>query len=257
MKKTSILFILFSVTLFLFSCNNRTNKTAKSQFSGSKQIPKSNSENNDSTEFNTLIQEASGIAKDFDGNEYNTVKIGRQTWMVQNLKTTKYNDGTAIPLVTDGTAWAKLLTPGYCWYSNEELSFKPSYGALYNGYAINTGKLCPDGWHVPNDADWTVLINFLGGKKIAGEKLKETGITYWVSPNTGATNESGFTALPGGLRYHDGIFHDFGFSGYWWSSTEYSSSRAFFYYLDYQYSNIYRFDNLKKIGFSVRCIRDY
>jgi uncharacterized protein (TIGR02145 family) len=176
--------------------------------------------------------------------------------MVKNLKTTRYNDGTAIPLVTDGAAWAALSTPGYCWYENEESSFKPSYGALYNGYTVNTGKLCPIGWHVPSDAEWTALRTYLGGENVAGEKLKESGTTYWVSPNTGATNESGFTALPGGLRYQDGLFHDFGFSGYWWSSTEYSASRAFFFYMDYEYSNVFRFDNFKKIGFSVRCMKD-
>ena len=256
MKKIRTHLTLFIIILLLFSCSNKPGKKFKSELSGSEQTPKSNSENKDSAEFKTLLQ-VSETVKDIDENEYNTVKIGKQTWMVKNLKTTKYNDGTAIPLVTDGAAWAALSTPGYCWYTNEESSFKPSYGALYNGYAVSTGKLCPTGWHVPDNAEWTALTAYLGGENVAGGKLKEYGSTYWVSPNTGATNESGFTALPGGLRYHDGLFHDFGFSGCWWSSTEYSASRAFFFYMDYEYGNVPRFDNIKKIGFSVRCMKDY
>jgi len=255
MKNISTYITLFIIILLLFSCSNKSGKTFKSESSGSEQTPKSNSENKDRTEFKTLLQ-ASETVKDIDENEYKTVKIGNQTWMVKNLKTTKYNDGTTIPLVTGGAAWAALSTPGYCWYENEESSFKPSYGALYNGYAVSTCKLCPTGWHVPSDAEWTALRTYLGDENVAGEKLKESGTTYWISPNTGATNQSGFTALPGGLRYHDGLFHDFGFSGYWWSSTEYSASRAFFFYMDYEYSNVFRFNNLKKIGFSVRCIKD-
>jgi uncharacterized protein (TIGR02145 family) len=256
MKKIRTHLTFFIIILLLFSCSNKSGKKFKSELSSSKQIPKSNSENKDSTEFKTLLQ-ASETVKDVDENEYNTVKIGKQTWMVKNLKTTKYNDGTAIPLVTDGAAWAALSTPGYCWYSNEESLFKPSYGALYNGYAVSTGKLCPTGWHIPGNAEWTALIAYLGGENVAGEKLKDYGTTYWVSPNTGATNESGFTALPGGVRYHDGQFHDFGFSGCWWSSTEYSASRAYFFYMYYEYGNVSRFDNFKKIGFSVRCMKDY
>lgn len=255
MGKAKTLLILFILVVLLFSCRNKTGKTYNSEEAGSEQTAKSSSENKDSTEFKTLLQ-APQIVKDIEGNVYNTVKIDNQTWMVKNLKTTKYNDGTAIPLITDGAAWAALSTPGYCWYDNEASSFKPSYGALYNGYAVSTGKLCPTDWHVPRDAEWTTLTIYLGGESVAGDKLKETGTTFWVSPNTGANNESGYTALPGGLRYHDGLFRDFGFSGYWWSSTEYSTSRAFFRYMDYEYSSVFRFNNLKKIGFSVRCLQD-
>jgi uncharacterized protein (TIGR02145 family) len=128
----------------------------------------------------------------------------------------------------DGPAWAALTTPGYCWYDNDSVSYKNRYGALYNGYAVITNKLCPSDWHVPSDEEWTKLTNYLGGEMYAGDRLKEIGTDYWVSPNTGATNESGFTALPGGFRYYDGLFHDFGFSGYWWTSTEYAATRAFF-----------------------------
>jgi len=237
MKKTITLLILFIGVVFLSSCRNKSDKANKSEVSPSEQ-----------TQY---------IVEDIDGNVYKTVKIGNQTWMTKNLKTSRFNDGTPIPLVTDGAAWAALTTPAYCWYNNDSVSYKNTYGALYNGYAVMTGKLCPTDWHVPTDEEWTKLIKYLGGESYAGDRLKETGTDYWVSPNTGATNESGYTALPGGLRYHDGIFHDFGFSGYWWTSTEYSDTRAFFRYMDYEYSNVFGFNNSKNIGFSVRCVRDY
>jgi uncharacterized protein (TIGR02145 family) len=177
---------------------------------------------------------------DIDGNQYKTVRIGIQTWMAQNLKTTRYSDGTAIPLVTDENAWAAL-----------------TYGALYNGYAIMTDKLCPEGWHVPSNAEWGTLVDYLGGEGMAGNRLKEVGANYWVGPNTLATNESGFTALPGGFRYQDGLFHDFGFGGYWWTSTEQTASRLYFRHLYYEDFKVFTFPNLKKNGFSVRCLRDY
>ena len=124
---------------------------------------------------------------DADGYVYHTVTIGAQVWMVENLKTTKYNDGTAIPLVTDSTAWAILTIPGYCWYNNDAVTYKATYGALYNWYAVNTGKLAPKGWHVPADAEWTKLITFLGGEDVAGGKMKSTGtiklaMVYGITP---------------------------------------------------------------------------
>ena len=160
---------------------------------------------------------------DIDGNAYKAIKIGNQVWMYENLKTTKLNDGTAIPLVTTSAAWGNLTTPGYCWYNNDEASNKNVYGALYNWYTINTGKLCPAGWHVPTVAEWTTLTTFLGGESVAGGKLKETGIAHWKSPNTGASNETGFTALPGGFRDFDGVFAQIYNSGCWWSATEYNT----------------------------------
>jgi len=193
---------------------------------------------------------------DIEGNVYKNITIGTQTWMAENLRTTRYNDGTAIPLVENEARWAGLSTPGFCWYKNDEEGFKPTYGALYNWYSINTGKLCPQGWHIPDDPEWSELTIFLGGESIAGGKLKESGSTYWVEPNTGATNESGFTAFPGGFRYYDGKFFDFGFSGYWWSSMEYSPTRAWFRFVYYNDGNLYRFNNIKKNGFSVRCLKD-
>ncbi|MBA7527477.1 hypothetical protein ES705_19653 [subsurface metagenome] len=176
--------------------------------------------------------------------------------MAENLKTTKYNDGTAIPLVTNSTEWDNLTTPGYCWYNNDEASYKNTYGALYNWYTVNTGKLCPTGWHVPTDSEWTILTDYLGGYSVAGGKLKETGTTHWNSPNTGATNESGFTALPGGYRTNSGAFNNVGSNGNWWSSTESSSTYAWHRSMNYSSSNVYRDYSGKSYGFSVRCVRD-
>ena len=197
-----------------------------------------------------------GSVSDNDGNTYKTIQIGTQTWMAENLKTTKYNDGTVIPLVTDGTAWAALSTPGYCWYSNDAATYKATYGALYNWYTVNTGKLCPTGWHVPTDAEWTTLTTYLGGESNAGGKLKESGTIHWLSPNTGANNSSGFTTLPGGYRNYNGSFLGIGGDGYWWSSTEYATYIAWYRYMYYYLSNVYRSDFYKLGGFSVRCLKD-
>jgi uncharacterized protein (TIGR02145 family) len=186
------------------------------------------------------------------GNTYKTVQIGTQTWMAENLKTTKYNDGSAIPLVANGVAWSVLSTPGCCWYTNDSVS----YGAMYNWYAVNTDKLCPSGWHVPSDIEWTILTSYLGGQSIAANELKETGITHWQSPNAGGTNESGFTALPGGFRNYDGSFTSLRKDGYWWSSTESSTAYAYYRVLFYDSSNSEKDDSDKKDGFSVRCLKD-
>lgn len=195
--------------------------------------------------------------KDIDGNVYTSVTISTQVWLIENLKTTKYNDGTAIPLVTDNTAWSNLSTPGYCWYNNDANTYEGTYGALYNWYTVNTGKLCPTGWHVPTDAEFATLINYLGGPLSAGNKLKETGITHWASPNTGATNESGFTALPGGARTeNDGIFFHIRDEGNWWSASESDATFAWNRYLTYSNPDSYSVYNYKQIGFSVRCLQD-
>jgi len=196
-----------------------------------------------------------GTVTDIDGNVYHTVTIGTQVWMVENLKTTKYHDGTSIPNVTDNNAWSNLTTGAYCDYNNTP-SNSATYGKLYNWYAVNTGKLCPTGWHVATDAEWTTLTNSLGGGSIAGGKLKETGITHWNSPNTGATNKTGFTALPGGGRDSDGTFFNVGDGGYWWSATEGDAASAWYRLMTYNGSTVYRGGSHKELGFSVRCVRD-
>jgi len=196
------------------------------------------------------------IVTDIDGNVYHTVTIGTQVWMVENLKTTKYNDGTAIPLVTDNTAWGNLTTPGYCWYNNDLATYGVTYGALYNWYTVNTGKLAPNGWHVATDAEWTTLTTFLGGESVAGGKLKETGTTHWSNPNTGATNETVFTALPGGYRNSYGPFANAGFFGAWWSSTEFDTGNTWYRLMTSSNGSVGMYNLYKLSGFSVRCIRD-
>ena len=198
----------------------------------------------------------SGNVTDIEGNIYKTVTIGTQTWMAENLKTTKYNDGTDIPNVTDGTVWIDLTTPAYCWYNNEEADFKNMYGALYNWYTVNTDKLCPAGWHMSTNAEWTTLITYLGGEDVAGGKLKESGTTHWSSPNIGATNETGFTALPGGSRYDGGIFRTIGNYGYWWGGPGGNETDSGYLYMNYNYGDIVRSSFNKQNGYSVRCIRD-
>ncbi len=193
---------------------------------------------------------------DIDGNNYNAITIDSQTWMTENLKTTRLRDGTVIRLVTDSTAWSKLSGPAYCWYKNDQATYKGVYGALYNWFTANTGRLCPAGWHVPSDAEWTVLTTYLGGEQVAGGKLKRAGKSFWVAPNSGATNEAGFNALPGGFRLHTGRYLDFGFSSYWWSATELNQDRAYFRFLYYLDSTAYRFENQKTLGFSIRCVKD-
>ena len=170
----------------------------------------------------TKSDDGNNTVEDIDGNVYKTVTIGSQVWMAENLKTIKFNDGTAITLVAGNSAWEALITPGYCWYGNAEAANKDTYGALYNFHTVKTGKLCPSGWHVPTDADWTTLTTYLKGDSIAGSKLKETGTSHWQIPNTAATNETSFTALPAGYRNDSGVFSSIGQSGYWWTSTEIS-----------------------------------
>ncbi|NJK98755.1 MAG: hypothetical protein HC905_30990, partial [Bacteroidales bacterium] len=174
----------------------------------------------------------------------------------ENLKVTKYFDDREIPNVTDANAWAALSTPGYCWYDNDSSTYSETYGALYNWYTVATDSLCPAGWHVSTDDEWITLVDYLGGLTDAGGLLKETDTTHWASPNTGATNETGFTALPSGNRSINGKYDNINDYGYWWGFPEYSSSSAWYRRLNYDHSNIYRHYNHKNNGFSVRCLRD-
>ena len=208
--------------------------------------------------FMTLLP-ATGTVTDIEGNVYDYLTIGSQTWMVENLKTTTYNDGTSIPNVTVASIWATLATPAYSWYNND-VANKNTYGGLYNWYAINTGKLAPTGWHVSTDAEWTTLTTYLGGESVAGGKLTEIGTAHWLIPNTGATNETGFTALPGGTHYSiDGTYLYLGNIGYWWTASESDAESA--WNRGWSVSNnsfgVGRGVNYKRAGFSVRCIRDY
>jgi uncharacterized protein (TIGR02145 family) len=196
-----------------------------------------------------------GTVDDIDGNTYKTVTIGTQTWMAENLKTTKYNDDTSIPFITDNTSWKNLITPAFCWYNNDASTYKDTYGALYNWYSAASGKLCPTGWHVPSDAQWTVLSTYLGGESAAGDKMKEEGAAHWKNFNNASTNVSGFTALPGGGRV-SGSFSSIEASGAWWSSTEYDTDFAWCRELDDNVAELMTGSLEKNMGFSVRCIKN-
>ncbi len=226
---------------------------------------KKSSEDNNNPPANTV--------KDIDGNIYHTVTIGSQVWMVENLKTTKFNDGSLIPNLTDSKEWAMTTAPAYCWYDNS-IGYKESYGALYNWYAVTSGKLCPSGWRVPTKEDWETLSIFLGGESVAGGKLKEAGTAHWKSPNDGATNSSGFTAFAGGARFvsihlnWDGWYYSSGFDqvgayGYWWSTSSGDPS-DYKIYLELYYKDgemdisakRLDYNAFEKFGQSVRCIKN-
>jgi len=211
-----------------------------------------------------------GRVVDIVDNVYNTITLGTQTWMVENLKTTKYNDGTPIHLVSGSADWADS-TPGYCWYNNDAPN-NNIYGALYNWYTVNTKKLAPTGWHVPTGAEWTTLENYLianghnyDGSTTENKIAKSIAATAGWSTSTTIgsigndltkNNTSGLAGLPGGYRNSDGAFSGVGYGGGWWSSTEDSPGDAWARYLSYYYSYVYSYNANKQCGFSVRCVRD-
>jgi uncharacterized protein (TIGR02145 family) len=185
-----------------------------------------------------------------------TIVIGTQHWMEKNLDVVTYRNGDVIPQVTDPSAWESLTTGAWCYYNND-VANGAIYGKLYNWYAVNDSRgLAPIGWHIPTDAEWTILKDKLGGAAIAGGKMKTTGTTRWNTPNTDATNESGFSGLPGGYRKFYGNSYDIGVKGYWWCSTEYDSNNAWSRFLYFGNGTDNRNDFDKRNGFSVRCIRD-
>lgn len=185
---------------------------------------------------------------DIQGNIYTTVKIGAQEWMAENLRTTLFNDSSIIQYEGNSNAWGAATAARYC-YGGE--------GILYNWYAVESGNLCPTGWHVPSVNDWEIMIQYLGGNEIAGGKLKEAGTTHWLSPNLGATNETNFTALPDGFRdYYS--YNGLSEEGRWWTSTinPLDNSSAYFYQLNYNWNSINDGDYIKAGGNSVRCVKD-
>ena len=207
----------------------------------------------------TIEEPTSGTFTDTrDGNLYDWVKIGNQIWMAENL--------AYLPEVVHSNAEFQTQSsngqPGYGVYGydgNDVATAKSqsnytTYGVLYNWYAVNTIDVCPDGWHLPTDAEWTELTDYLGEN--AGVKLKATGTGLWYDPNTGATNETGFTALPGGGRYFDGTFFNIGYVGKWWSATEFSTYSAWYRHMHYHASDVLRASSSKELGFCVRCLRD-
>ncbi len=195
---------------------------------------------------------------DRDGNVYNVVSIGNQCWMKENLKTTRYKNGATIPSTLNNSQW-NSTTSGACTDYNYNISNSEIYGKLYNWYAVADSRgLCPTGWHVPSESEWTTMENYLGGSTIAGGAMKEISTIHWASPNTGATNSSGFNGLPGGKRDPNGTFSTINKYGYWYSSTQSSiqTTVAYSHYLDYLSSDLNNYNNIKTFGFSVRCVRD-
>jgi len=196
------------------------------------------------------------IVTDIDGNIYQTIQIGDQRWMAENLKVTRYRNGDPIPNVTSNVTWEALTTDAYCGYNNSQVNVI-TYGRLYNWYAVEDSRnLAPNGWHVPSDDDWQILIDYLGGASIAGGKMKTTGTAHWLSPNTGATNESGFSALPAGCRDYTGHCTNIVYHAYFWSTDEIDNSNAWHRRLDYYYSRAFHETYDKRAGFSIRCVRD-
>ena len=224
----------------------------------------------DQYQFKIIADDMILVLEDIDGNEYQVVEIGDQIWMAENLKVTHYQNGDPIPHLTSDSEWTSTSSGAYCAYGNNEDNVE-TYGRLYNWYAVDDSRnIAPEGWHVPTDDEWKQLEMYLGMSQSEadgtgmrgtdeGGKLKEAGTEHWNSPNTGATNESGFTALPGGCRYGNGNYSGMGNYGSFWSSTEYNSYHAWYRILNYTHSGVYRYYYLssgKQDGFSVRCLRD-
>jgi uncharacterized protein (TIGR02145 family) len=241
MYQKSFYFLLFLLLFFVLTCKESTDPT----------LP------------------TTGIVTDIDGNVYQTVKIGNQWWMAENLKVTHYRNGDVIPNVTDSFEWADLRSGAYCSYNNDDVNIE-TYGLLYNWYAVaDSPNIAPRGWHVPTDEEWKELEMYLGMSQSEanstgwrgtdeGGKMKEKGTTYWNSPNTGATNECGFSALPGGSRdFFNGIYLEMSYSAYFSSSTGYDSNYSYAWgrELGYGGSVINRGVKHKQNGFSVRSIR--
>ncbi len=200
-----------------------------------------------------FISNAQTTVSDADGNQYNIVTIGTQMWTKENLKTTKYSDGTDIDLVEENNAWSNLVTGSYCQYP----AYGDTYGNLYNFYAVaDSRNICPTGWHVATYDEWNTLTTYLGGQSVAASKLKEAGTGHWGEPNTDATNESGFTAFGGGYRKYDGVFYNILDEGYFWQGTETGDSYAWYSNMDPSSGYLYITDNDKKDGMSVRCIKN-
>ena len=203
---------------------------------------------------------SSQSVKDIDGNEYTTVRIGTQTWLVENLKVSHYRNGDPIQNITENSRWSSLSTGAWCYYNNNEI-YDRDYGKLYNWYAVNDSRnIAPIGWHVPTESEISTLINYLGGDKVARGKLIQTGTSHWNEFDSEATNSSRFSALPGGCRNERGSFNnDFGFSpfgnvAYWWCSTNKDTFTAC--YLLIAKFGLLRSNGSKLNGYSIRCVKD-
>jgi uncharacterized protein (TIGR02145 family) len=246
-RKHLFTLLISFVFLVLVSCgnNNSSNKTdGDSKDTAQKSQAKLN------------IKLNSDSVVDIDGNVYHTVTIGTQTWLAENLKTTKYRNKEKIALVTEYEKWPQQTSGAYCSYNNDKKN-ADMYGYLYNGFAVTDPRnIAPDGWHIATMEEWQVLINFLGGDKIAGSKLKEVGKDHWEFPNSDATNETSFTALPGGIRSSNGDCGDIGETSNWWTNTAAGASSLQKISLFYRDPEVTHNDLEKPFGLSVRCVKD-
>ncbi len=196
-----------------------------------------------------------GTVTDIEGNVYSTIQIGEQEWMAENLKTTTYNNGVSIEMVADSTVWENNTTGAYCWYDNDEAQYAETNGALYNWHAVNTGNLCPDGWHVPTDSEWTILENYIAAGGHSDNEGTALKATYGWPGDGNGTDDYGFSALPGDMRFNNGAFSNYDY-GYWWCATEYDTNDGLFRGLFGNYNQVYRSYYNKGSGFSIRCLKD-
>ena len=228
--------------LFVNSCNSQTNPTNG----------KTTAIFNTSKTYETMT--------DQDGNVYKTITIGNQTWMAENLRTTKYRNGDLIPEVIDNLDWDAINIGACCTYKNtKSCDTIATYGRYYNWFAVSDSRnIAPLGWHVPTDAECQILANYLSGEGTAGGKMKENSTSHWQSPNQGATNESGFTAIPSGDRVsYDGTFMEFGFSSYFWTSTSFDAYNSWYRYMDCTYSAFtHMADVALQFGLTIRLVKD-
>jgi len=217
-----------------------------------------------------IAPEDRGSVQDVDGNMYATIRIGSQWWMAENLRTTHYSDGMKVSYMPDSLYWSTLSPSdqGFCWYGNDSLANAAAYGALYTfAAALKGGRgsdadpsgvqgVCPEGWHIPSDSEWSRLIEFLHGDLVAGSGLKEAGTIHWDVPNEGANNSTGFTALPGGFRDSRAKFSSLGAFGFWWSTTEPQTDSSLIRSMSYMASKVTNYKVLESYGLSVRCVKD-
>jgi uncharacterized protein (TIGR02145 family) len=262
-KSNIIMFYSFSLTIIitflLFSCKKEENSNIKNQITEPEIIDKRINAINFSSSIKSIGQPGNGIT-DIEGNVYKTVIIENQEWMAENLKVTKYNDGTDIKIERNSINWSTNNQPTYCFFNNDS-TYISKYGIFYNWYVIkedeNMNKnICPTGWHVPSEKEWNILINYLGGETVAGGKLKEIQLSSWNQTSESTTNTSLFTALPSGYRNNGGNFGSIGNYGYWWTSTELNSIDAYYKGLYSNSESISTSNSNKKLGLSIRCIKD-
>ena len=257
MKK---IFLGLILTSSLIACKKETNATTTNGGGTGTSTDTNQKSAINFTSLGTPVGSFQNNIIDVDGNTYKTVKIGNQIWMAENLKTSKYSDATEIPNITDKTQWSNLKTGAWAFYNNDT-SNNAKYGKLYNWYAVSkttngNKNVCPIGWHIPTDAEWTVLTSYLGGDSISGGKMKEVGFTSWNTPNSESTNSSLFTGMPGGDRDFNGNFSGIGRSGEFWSSTLEGDILANYQHLNYNHGISKHYSFVKSFGMSVRCLKD-